>query len=259
MKKNGFTVVELIVSFALTATVAVILLQIVIGLKNMYINSGLKTQLLNKQALISDKINSSFLDKKVIGVTKCGSYCLNFIYENNTYDRLYVDVTNNIIEFGSYRTDLTEGSYFENMKVTTISSQVYGDSNDALLNINIPIYNKAFKKQNFGLNIVYQYNSITNHIDNIVFDDTNNEYGYIALNGLNKMTILKTNAYNDLGYILYDKNGVVNNNMRLVRVENPFISMSLPYVVGSYDVKYHLLDDAGNIINTVVRKVKVIN
>ena len=50
---NGFTVVELIVSFSLTLVITVFLFQIVINLKNLYTNSVIKTELVNIQSLVS--------------------------------------------------------------------------------------------------------------------------------------------------------------------------------------------------------------
>ena len=60
IKRNGFTVVELIVSFSLTLVIAVFLFQIIINLKNLYTNSVIKTELVNMQSLISREINSKF-------------------------------------------------------------------------------------------------------------------------------------------------------------------------------------------------------
>ena len=54
--KKGFTVVELIASFTLAIIIAVLMFQVVLIIKGIFTNSGLKTQLLNKQALISDNI-----------------------------------------------------------------------------------------------------------------------------------------------------------------------------------------------------------
>ena len=78
--KKGFTVVELIVSFSLVMVIVIFLFQIVISLKNLYTNSGVKTELLNKQSLISNEINKKLSSNEIISLTKCGAYCVEFLY-----------------------------------------------------------------------------------------------------------------------------------------------------------------------------------
>ena len=46
MKKNGFTVLELIVSFALAATIGFFLLKITMIIKNLYTMSYIKTNII---------------------------------------------------------------------------------------------------------------------------------------------------------------------------------------------------------------------
>ena len=89
--KKGFTVVELIVSFSLVMVIAIFLFQIVIGLKNLYTNSGLKTELLNKQSLISNEINKKLTTKGISTLSKCGSYCVEFLYSDGTSDKMTID------------------------------------------------------------------------------------------------------------------------------------------------------------------------
>lgn len=157
--KKGFTVVELIVSFSLVMVIAIFLFQIVIGLKNLYTNSGLKTELLNKQSLISNEINKKLTTKGISTLSKCGSYCVEFLYSDGTSDKMTIDYTNNTIEFGNYKTNLPEDSYIKDAKISQANAatfQTYADN--ALLIIEIPIYNDNFSEQNFGIKAIYQFN-----------------------------------------------------------------------------------------------------
>ena len=66
MKNNkGFTIIELAVSFVLVATISIVLLQLVLSLKSVYLEGDIKTTLLNKQGIMTkyiyDDINN-FLD-----------------------------------------------------------------------------------------------------------------------------------------------------------------------------------------------------
>lgn len=157
--KKGFTVIELIVSFSLVMVIVIFLFQIVISLKNLYTNSGLKTELLNKQSIISNEINKKLINNEIVYLNKCGEYCVEFIYRDYTSDQLIVDYNNNTIQFGSYKTNLPSQSYIRDAKISKANSvtlQPY--SNNALLIIEIPIYNDNFEGQNFGVKVIYQYN-----------------------------------------------------------------------------------------------------
>ncbi len=158
--KKGFTTVELIVSFSLTMVIVVFLFQIVIDLKKIYDVDLLKTELLNKQSIISDKINSSFNEKQLIDISNCGENCLNFIYSDNSSDILKIDYNENSFQFGSYKTILPDDSYISNPRIETVhSGTFYQYSDNSILLINIPIYNDYLKNQNYGITVIYRYNS----------------------------------------------------------------------------------------------------
>lgn len=63
MKKNkGFTVVELIVSFALTMVITVFLFEVLIEVKDIFADTGAKTAVQQKTSIISKNINQYFFD-----------------------------------------------------------------------------------------------------------------------------------------------------------------------------------------------------
>ena len=260
MKKNAFTVVELVVTFVLTATIAIFLFQIIIVLKNLYISYGMKTELLNKQSIISNKINESFKNKSLINVTKCGSYCLNFIYDDQTINKFFINENELSIEFGDYKTVLPTGSRFGDMKVDIYISPVFNnDKNDSILTINVPIYNDSVKDENIGINVLYQYNSVTTNITSILFENNTSQYGAIVLKGSNEVQSCSNKVYEDPGYNLYDVNGNILFDTSLVTIINPFTNMNNPYNLGKYEYKYYLKDSNNNIIDTKIRTVNIID
>ena len=91
MKNKGFTIVELIVSFSLTIVICTLLLQIILSLKSLYDNGGTKTEILNKQSLISNQINKKFNENNISSLTSCGENCININYTDNTSDTLKID------------------------------------------------------------------------------------------------------------------------------------------------------------------------
>ena len=65
MKNNkGFTLVEMLVSFTLSMILVIILFQLIINLKDIYMSSGMKTELIKKQYLMTNKIYTDLKKKK---------------------------------------------------------------------------------------------------------------------------------------------------------------------------------------------------
>ncbi len=157
--KKGFTVVELIVSFSLAAVIVMFLTQIIIGLNKMKQNSGVKTEILNKQSVISNYINKRLLDKTLISLSSCGEDCVNFNYDDNTTDRFEMNYITNILMFGDLKANLPEDTSFQRVIFDTIHTNRIGTGNDTLLKITIPIANKRFQNEDFNVEIIYPYNS----------------------------------------------------------------------------------------------------
>lgn len=57
MNNKGFTVVELLASFALTMVIMVFLFEIVLQLKEVYVTNALKTKILDKNAIVATTLN----------------------------------------------------------------------------------------------------------------------------------------------------------------------------------------------------------
>lgn len=75
MKNNkGFTVVELLASFTLTMIIVVFLFEIVLELKNIYINETIKTESINKNAVVATAIHK-LLDSPNLSNVQCSGTC----------------------------------------------------------------------------------------------------------------------------------------------------------------------------------------
>ena len=71
MKNNkGFTVIELLASFTLTMIIVIFLFQIILDLKDIYIEDSIKSQINRKNAIIATTINNA-LDKENINGGEC--------------------------------------------------------------------------------------------------------------------------------------------------------------------------------------------
>lgn len=167
MKNNkGFTLVEMLVSFTLSMILIIILFQLIINLKDLYMSSGIKTELLNRQYLMTNRIYTDLNEKKAIKIENCNNpvVCIEFTFQDGSTKRLEVDETNKTLSYDGYIIKLDNNSYFKTMDISTIISQ----SNKKIFNANIPIYNDLYKNTDFGINIVYPYNDqeITNNYGN---------------------------------------------------------------------------------------------
>ena len=84
MNKKGFTIVELIVSFSLAAMIGFFLLRITMVIKDLYTDSYVKTNIMSKQNIMTERMYDDFLYNDVKVVLKCGNNCLRFILHFET-------------------------------------------------------------------------------------------------------------------------------------------------------------------------------
>ena len=255
MKNNkGFTVIELIVSFGLTMLVVSLLLQMLLSLKEIYVTSGVKSQLLTKQTIISSKINSDMESKDIKIALKCGANCVNFIFEDDTSSKLIIDRANNMFSYGEYTTKLVPGSVFGNVDISAETLLgVSANTEDSFIKINVPISHPQLK-DDFGVHIMYQYDSRNSSITSLTFDDTPTTENEVLLKGAETIYITPTIAYTEPGYYTINNQGAITNN-------DPFVTVTgtVGSTVGStYTLVYTYRDASSNILDTVSREVKVI-
>lgn len=158
---QGFTVVELIVSFSVTLIVVSLLFNIVLDLKDLYVKDGVKTELLIKQGLITKNTIEGINTEDLTSIAKCASTtnCYRFTYQDGTTKDLIYNTDTNIYQFGKFKTKLVSGSTFGAVTITreTITS-VSSDKKNAMLTINIPI-TSTLVSGDYGIKIVHLYNS----------------------------------------------------------------------------------------------------
>lgn len=163
MRNNkGFTLVELIASFALALTMMFFLFQIVITVRDLYVSSGVKTELLIRQSNLLKKIGTELNEKALATVTSCGDDCYQFTYAGGITKELSVNRSTNVVSYDDYQMKLGDGSAIGEFSVntTTIDGVAAGKKNSILI-IKLPITNKISPSRDFGINLVYQYDNRT--------------------------------------------------------------------------------------------------
>ncbi len=163
--QKGFTVVELILSFSISSIVIVLLFQLLISLKDFYNMTSYKTELLIKQTSISKEINNDFNSKTIISVDDCGTDCIIFNFKDGESNTLSINREHKIINYGKFSTRLVKDSEFGEPNINFYRNIENVNNNiDSFILIDIPIYYPLYENENFGINIVYQYNSNEDYI-----------------------------------------------------------------------------------------------
>lgn len=256
--KKGFTTVELLVSVTLVTVIVFFLIELIFTMKNIFTDSGIKTKLLAKQALISEKINYDFRTKKLIIATKCGDNCAEFLFSDGTQKMLTYNRKTLELTYGNYKENLVKGSSFGNVIISSETIATTNDINEdnGILTIHIPIQSKYFKNQDFGITVIYQYNSNVTSISGVDLKDVINTDKKIMLIGTENDIKIKGTVYNDPGYYLYD------NDTSDVIKDDPRVKVTghVGDEVGSvYHLYYKYYDDNGNILNEISRNVTVVS
>ena len=164
--KQGFTIIELAVSFILVATVSLTLLQLVLFLKEVYLIGEVKTTLLNKQGIMTKNIYDDLNTKILTNIDVCGLSCLSFNYSDSTSKKLIVDPGNKTISYGDYTMQLNDASSFGNLSVELdTTAPIDMSKDDSIFKINIPIYSKLMDDEDFGFHIIKTYNRTLTQIN----------------------------------------------------------------------------------------------
>lgn len=160
MKNKGFTLVELIVSFALTMVIVFILFQLIITLKNIYTNNVVASDLILKQSSISEMINKDLVSGDLGDIVEViptysnikegACYSLNF--ETSTSRELCISITNNTISYNDYEFSLVSGSTIGDYDVYIKTDE----SNIKTLYIMVDILYNGLN-DNYGIRIANSY------------------------------------------------------------------------------------------------------
>lgn len=153
MKKNGFTLVELITTFALTSVIIILLINVVTIIKSLYSNSNIKTELYINQSNLSNVLNSKINRDNLDSYEECDDtdFCYTFNFINGESTKL--TVSERTIKFGDYVYNLNDNTKVDLEKFTL--NGVNGI--DAFLVLKIPITCDLYPDIDFGINLVYLY------------------------------------------------------------------------------------------------------
>lgn len=161
MKNNkGFTVVEMGVSFCLIFTICILLLQVILAVKDVYIKSDIETSLLSKQGILLNKIYKDFDNKGGVKAFSANTAdkvtTATFTFGDNSSTNLIIDQENKKITYGNYIWDLSGD--INQISDPNINSDILINSTN-YFDLSFRITNDLTKNTNYGLNIFYNLNS----------------------------------------------------------------------------------------------------
>ena len=156
MKKNGFTVVELLASFTLTMIIVVFLFEIVLELKNTYVSNTIKTQVLMQNSAFVTVLNNKFSNASIDSTSYGGT---GNVYIINTSDgsSYNLTITENQIIFDGQKFKMPEGVAIENINFIDGGVIVNNDgSNSSYFSISYDVVGDDLDKK-IHFNYVYSY------------------------------------------------------------------------------------------------------
>ena len=149
MNNKGFTLVELITTFALTATLIVLLVNIVLVIKDIYVKYEIKTELLIKQGdlytALYNRIDLGDSKEYTTKVSSCGSGCYRLTFDDTTHEDIVV--TSKKITFGDF--------VYKAPKGVTFNSELVNTGNVAFKLLHISINHQLYNNQDFGIKMVF--------------------------------------------------------------------------------------------------------
>ncbi len=153
MNKKGFTLIELITTFALATILIIILINIVVLIKDIYNQNNTKSKMAIEQSTLSKLMNEKFQKGlKYYSACSDSDFCYNFIFEDGETSKLVVD--DNKIIFDEYIYKLENGVGVKNPTIKRTYVDIDDESNtDNFFTIKIPVYSKLYPNKNFGIDL----------------------------------------------------------------------------------------------------------
>lgn len=235
MNRKGMTIVELVVSFSLATIVALFLIQVILFLRDVYIVNMVKSEIVLKQSLISDRLNSLIMNKDIKSITDgCGKDCIAITFGDGSIQNISFDVNNNKIVIGDYVTPLSKDLKLKQVDFVLNGTENLSDGMDGLLGIDATLTSDLLKGEEFSINLLHQFNSGSN--TEVVFEKQ-------ASGNVIKMQSYKENSIKKIVI-----NGISRQN-GLPTPSNPSKIVSLGTkndTTGKYDIKIQV--NHGNLI-----------
>lgn len=156
MKKNGFTTVELIASFALTMVITVFLFEVLLEVKDIFVDTSIRTGIQEKMGIISKNINNvvSTDDTYSVSCSKSGKTGTCKINNSTTIQFIQSDnVSENKIIINGQKFTLPDGVKITEQVLNTHCEEKFMGYKNCYLSVGLYLDSDNLSK-------VYKYNTI---------------------------------------------------------------------------------------------------
>ena len=162
MNNKGLTIIELITSFMMASIIIVLLVNVILILKNLYSSTSVKTELYIRQANLSKALNEKINFENLNSYEMCDATDSCYIFYFVDGEEVKLEIKDNVLTFGSFTYKLMNGNSFLSSPISITKESVNvvdPNANNSFLIIKIPIKNKLYPIEDFGINLIYPYNS----------------------------------------------------------------------------------------------------
>lgn len=155
--KKGFTLVELIVSFALITAVSLAFFKTILVLQQEQLKNIAKNSYKAFTVVLNNSIQKDFLNDNIEKIISCGENCYDITYTTNGIVRLSIDKEKNTITYGNIKEKLPKDyKFINNIEFTSYINSYEGNDSYIALNLNLK---SSYEKKIENIKYVYQYDS----------------------------------------------------------------------------------------------------
>ena len=155
--KKGFTLVELIVSFALITTISLVFFKTILSLQQQQLENIARNNFKAFTVVLNNSIQKDFLNDNIEKIISCGENCYDITYTTNGIVRLSVDKENGTITYGSIKEKLpNDYKFIGNIEFTSYINNFEGNDSYIALNLNLK---SNYESKIENIKYLYQYDS----------------------------------------------------------------------------------------------------
>ena len=152
MNSRGFTVVELIAAFSITMVISVLLFELLIDIKDVYIETVLKTNIAEKTSIISKNIYNLFEEYNTVScdsnVCLVNGKNISFFHDDNTKEKDYVIINNQKFSLPN------DGDNY--IKISNMELSNYEQFDGGYIKLKFDLISNNLSKP-YSYNVVYYY------------------------------------------------------------------------------------------------------
>ena len=157
-KKNGFTLVELLVSFVLITVVSMALFKTTLSLQQKQQVNLAKNKYKAFTVALNNTMQKDFLTDKLLSIKTCGINCYDIIYEKKGKIRFNLDRETNKLTYGAIVHELpSDYQFYDNVSVRYFNNLGAPGLNSFII-LSIPV-KSSLQPDLEEIKYMYQYNN----------------------------------------------------------------------------------------------------